>query len=460
MMTRIDENPNVIEIPVVEDWCRKCSGATCRADAGRAEKVVLEDATGVPSDSRTTMEVHNLKRCLWGTVLGLSLLLGCSSPTVSESDAPQPTSPASVVSIRLERVVSRLQAPVGIVHAGDGSGRLFLVLQAGEIVIYDGTQVLRAPFLDIKDRVGSGNERGLLGLAFHPDFTRNGQFFVNYTNNHGDTIVARFFVSADPNIADAQSEQMVLTLAQPFSNHNGGQLQFGPDRFLYIGTGDGGAGGDPGNRAQNLADLLGKMLRVDVNGDDFPNDATKNYAIPADNPFIQDPGARDEIWSYGLRNPWRYSFDRETGDLFIADVGQNDVEEVHLQMASSQGRENYGWRLMEGSRCFNPPHNCNDGTLSLPILEYSHAFGCSIIGGYRYRGARFPQLVGMYFFSDFCSGRIWGATNVEGQWHATQLLVDSSLSISSFGEDEAGELYLSDVNEGVLFRLVANGGGR
>ena len=281
--------------------------------------------------------------------------------------------------IKVEPVITGLANPVAITHAGDGSGRLFITLKGGQVIIYDGTQMLPTPFLDITSLVSSGGEQGLLSVAFHPNYASNGLFFVNYTDTNGDTVIARYSVSTDPNVGDQSSAFILLTITQPFSNHNGGQLQFGPDGYLYIGMGDGGSGGDPQNNAQNLLTLLGKMLRIDVDGGN-------PYAIPVDNPFLGDPTALDEIWASGFRNPWRFSFDRLTGDLFIADVGENRREEVDFQPASSPGGENYGWRLMEGNLCFNPPTNCNNGTLTLPILEYDHLLGCSVTGGHRYRG--------------------------------------------------------------------------
>jgi glucose/arabinose dehydrogenase len=280
--------------------------------------------------------------------------------------------------IDLQPVAVGLANPVAITNAGDGSGRLFITLQAGRIVIYDGTRVLPTPFLDITPLVSSGGERGLLSVAFHPNYRTNGVFFVDYTNTDGNTVIARYSVSQDANIADPNSAAILLTITQPFANHNGGQLQFGPDGYLYIGMGDGGSGGDPSNNAQNLGTLLGKILRIDVDG-------ASPYAIPADNPFVGVPSTLPEIWAYGLRNPWRFSFDRLTGDLFIADVGQDSWEEVDFQPAGSQGGENYGWRLMEGNHCYNPPTNCDPGGLTPPILEYEHgtndANGCSISGG-------------------------------------------------------------------------------
>ena len=350
--------------------------------------------------------------------------------------------------IALEMVATGLMRPVAIAHGGDGSGRLFITLQVGRIAVHDGRRVLAKPFLDIASLVSCCGERGLLSAAFHPQYARNGLFYVNYTNTAGDTVIARYRVSADPNVADPRSGSILLTIAQPFANHNGGQLKFGPDGYLYIGMGDGGSGGDPGNRSQNLGDLLGKMLRIDVDG-------AQPYAIPPSNPFVGKAGARGEIWAFGLRNPWRFSFDRKSGDLFIADVGQNRREEVNFQPARSRGGENYGWRLMEGSRCFNPPSHCNSGSLTLPILEYEPPAGCAIIGGYRYRGARFPQIAAMYFYGDYCSGRIWAATESGGAWTAAVVL-DTPYSISTFGEDEAGELYVThhDATKGAVYRIV------
>ena len=348
-----------------------------------------------------------------------------------------------------EPVAAGLSLPLGLVHAGDGSGRLFIVEQAGRIKVFDGTVVRATPFLDVSALVSCCSEHGLLGLAFHPDYRTNGVFYVHYTNTAGDTTLARYRVSSDPNLADAASAQILLNISQPFANHNGGQIAFGPDRFLYMGLGDGGGAGDPGNRAQDLGTLLGKILRIDVDGG-FP------YAIPATNPFRSTPGAMPEIWAYGLRNPWRFSFDRQTGDLFIADVGQNAREEVDFQLASSPGGENYGWRFMEGTACFNPSAGCNDGTLKLPILDYDHSLGCSITGGYRYRGQRFPQYSSRYFYGDYCTGLIWAATQSGPTWSTTQLM-DTPLLITSFGEDEGGELYVvhhGSGSDGTVQRLT------
>ncbi|HEY5610001.1 MAG TPA: PQQ-dependent sugar dehydrogenase [Thermoanaerobaculia bacterium] len=351
-------------------------------------------------------------------------------------------------------VIRGLDSPVALTHAGDGSGRLFATLQEGRIVIIKDGAALETPFLDVASLVSCCGERGLLSVAFHPQFEANGFFFVNYTNRSGDTVVARYRVSAtNRDVADPASASMILTIDQPFSNHNGGQLKFGPDGYLYIGMGDGGSGGDPQNRAQNLSNLLGKLLRIDV-------DRGSPYAIPADNPFVANAAARKEIWSYGLRNPWRFTFDRSTGDLYIADVGQNQWEEIHFQPALSRGGENYGWRIMEGAHCFNPSTNCNRTGLVLPIAEYDHSLGCSVTGGYVYRGTKWPQFDGVYFYADYCSGRIWAtARRTDGTWETTQLL-DTAAMISTFGEDERGEVYVVDHASGTVFRIAGTSGAR
>ncbi len=343
--------------------------------------------------------------------------------------------------IKLEKVLDGVTRPVDIQSAKDGSGRLFIVSQTGEIWIYDGKKLKSAPFLDISTWVKCCREQGLLGLAFHPDFSSNGFFFVNYIDLHGNTVIARYKAASGLDVADASSATMILTFDQPFGNHNGGQLAFGPDGFLYISTGDGGGGGDASNNAQNLGSPLGKILRIDV-------DRGSPYAIPPTNPFVNREDVKEEIWVYGLRNPWRFSFDRKTNAMFIGDVGQWNIEEIDLLPGNSRGGENFGWRLMEGSECFNLSSSCNNGALKLPILEYSHAdANCSVVGGYRYRGKEFPFMDGIYFFGDFCSGRIWGAGNEQGSWEMRQLL-DTSLSISTFGEDEKGEIYVAHLNSG------------
>jgi glucose/arabinose dehydrogenase len=266
---------------------------------------------------------------------------------------------------------------------------------------------------------------------------------VNYTDREGDTVIARY--TARGNTADPKSAAVLLKIDQPYANHNGGQLAFGPDGYLYIATGDGGSGGDPQNNGQNLGTLLGKLLRIDVSGD--------KYTVPKDNPFVNRSGARPEIWAYGLRNPWRFSFDRRTGDLFVADVGQNQFEEVNFQPRASKGGENYGWRLKEAANCYEPATNCARGTLVDPIAAYDHSKGNSITGGYVYRGKALPDLVGRYVYGDFGSGRLWTATRgSNGRWTARELL-DTNQVISTFGEDEDGELYLADYGSGTLLRF-------
>jgi glucose/arabinose dehydrogenase len=349
--------------------------------------------------------------------------------------------------VTLEPVASGLQSPVAIANAGDA--RLFVVEQSGRILIVDGTQLLPTPFLDIRSLVTAGGERGLLGLAFHPRFRENGFFFVNYTDRSSDTVVARYRVSAtDPNRADPGSAVRVLHIDQPFFNHNGGQLQFGPDGYLYIGTGDGGGGGDPLNNGQKLDTLLGKILRIDV-------DSGTPYAIPPSNPFASSQGAAPEIWAYGLRNPWRFSFDRASGDLWIADVGQGEREEVNFQAAGSPGGENYGWRRMEGANCFEPPANCALEDMVLPLLEYGHTGGaCSVTGGYVYRGQRSTRLIGTYVYADFCTGTISGAVRAGDGSVTSHVLVGTGFRVSTFGEGSDGELYVADYVGGRIFRLV------
>jgi len=343
--------------------------------------------------------------------------------------------------------VATANSPVTIAVPPNSNGRLFIVEQRGTIRILSGGQLLSQPFLDVSGLVSCCGEEGLLGLAFHPNYSNNGLFYIYYTNTAGNIVIARYKVSNNPNIANHGSAFRLLTIPHPnFSNHNGGQLQFGPDGYLYIGVGDGGSGGDPNNNAQNLSALLGKILRIDINHG-------TPYSVPLNNPFVGVAQARPEIWAFGLRNPWRFSFDRRTGDLFIGDVGQDSYEEVDWQLSASHGGINYGWRLMEGRHCYNPATNCNPGGLRMPILEYSHASGaCSIIGGYRYRGAKIPSLAGYYIYGDFCSGQIFHAKPVPGHW-TTSLLMNTNLQISTFGQDNAGELYVADLGGGV-YKIV------
>ncbi len=354
----------------------------------------------------------------------------------------------------LERVVGGLAQPVAITHAGDGSGRLFVTEQRGTVRVVEDGRLLDTPFLDLRALVRDGGERGLLSLAFHPDHRDNGLLFVYYTDTAGDTVVARYQVGDDPNLVDPDSATVVLTWTQPFGNHNGGQLAFGPDGFLYVGLGDGGSGGDPLEAGQRLDTLLGKILRLDIDCLQGCADGA-GYGIPSDNPFVEVVGARPEIWAYGLRNPWRFSFDRASGDLFIGDVGQNRAEEIDRQPAGSPGGENYGWRITEGEHCFDPPSGCDRGGLEEPIVSYDHnsGWGRSVTGGYRYRGADLPDLEGSYLFADYISRLVFRVVPAaDGSWQASVLL-EAGFSVSSFGEDEAGELYLADHRDGAIFRL-------
>jgi glucose/arabinose dehydrogenase len=326
-----------------------------------------------------------------------------------------------------------------------------VVEKAGRVIILQDGTPLDQPFLDIRSRVGSdASERGLLSIAFHPNYASNGQFFLNYTNLEGDTVIARYQVTDDANVADPNSESILLVINQPAANHNGGHILFGPDGYLYIGMGDGGQAGDPWGNAQNRNVLLGKILRIDVDGE-------PPYAIPPDNPFVGQEEAQPEIWAWGVRNPWRMTFDRATGDFYIADVGQNMYEEVHLQPASSRGGENYGWDIMEGAECFPETETCDKAGLEMPIVVYSHRAGnCSITGGYVYRGPQFPVMHGIYFYADYCSGMLWALNQRAGDWQ-NRLMLETGMSISSFGEDEQGELYVTDLWGGGVYQVEGDG---
>ncbi len=345
--------------------------------------------------------------------------------------------------------------PTFITHAGDGSGRMFVVQKGGLIRIVVGGTVLPTPYIDLDAVVGSsGSEQGLLSMAFSPNYATNGEFYVNYTNNSGNTVIARYSVSANPDVANPASAQIILTINQPYSNHNGGQLQFGDDGKLYIGMGDGGSGGDPQNHAQNTNDLLGKILRLDVEtGDPI------TYTIPADNPYVGQSGYRGEIWHIGTRNPWRFSFDRQTDDMYIADVGQGNWEEIDFQPAASTGGENWGWRCYEGNAAYNTSGCGSSSNYDFPVAQYSHGSGCSVTGGYVYRGPNYPRMQGVYFYADYCSGNLWGLQNIGGtQGWVTQLLITASGNPITFGEDEAGNLYMGTQN-GRIYQLTDPSGG-
>jgi glucose/arabinose dehydrogenase len=341
--------------------------------------------------------------------------------------------------------------PVELVNAGDGSNRLFVVEQAGTIQFFNATQSAptATPFLNITSKVRSGGEMGLLGLAFHPDFKSNGYFFVNYTKaNPQETVIARYKVNNPATgVADPASETVLFTFSQPYSNHNGGSIHFGPDGYLYIATGDGGSGGDPQNNAQNKGNLLGKILRVDVNKTD-----KGNYGIPADNPFVSESGARPEIYAYGLRNPWRISFDPANGQLWAGDVGQNAWEEIDIITKGG----NYGWRLKEGDHCYKPSSNCEQPGIINPVFEYSQSNGDrSITGGYVYRGKKLPGLVGKYIYGDYASGRIWALEAGNNTAAKNTSLPGTVSSLSTFGVDEQNELYFARLS-GKLYTLTVS----
>jgi glucose/arabinose dehydrogenase len=382
------------------------------------------------------------------TVLLVGVLAGLAAASASATIVP------SRIQLGLTRVAGGLSKPLLVTSAGDGSGRLYVVEQTGTIRIIEDGAVLASPFLDLRAAVSRGDEQGLLGLAFHPDFKSNRKLYVSYTDRGGTSVVREYRASpTNPNRVDGSSGRTILRLRQPYPNHNGGNIAFGPDGDLYVGFGDGGSGGDPGNRAQNLGTLLGKLLRIDVDR----RTGTLPYGIPPDNPFVGRSGL-DQIWAYGLRNPWRWSFDRLTGDLWIGDVGQSAWEEVDRAVAThgrNAGRRlNFGWRVMEGDHCFVPSTACSPAGKTLPLTSYGHGTGrCSITGGFVYRGSAYPDLAGAYFFADYCSGEIWFIDR--GAARGTQPIraLDTDSLITSFGQDQAGELYLTDGN-GTVYRLT------
>jgi glucose/arabinose dehydrogenase len=379
---------------------------------------------------------------------GIVLSLGAAVSASGCSSTSEPTL-STGTGARLQQVASGLSSPLYLTAPPGDVSRLFIVEQSGAIRIIKDGVLLPNPFLDISSQVLAGGEQGLLGLAFDPNYASTGRFFVHYTDLAGDTRLALFQVSSEPDIADAASQQVILTADQPYPNHNGGQVAFGPDGLLYLGLGDGGSSGDPEGRGQDLSDLLGSILRLDV-GSGAP------YTVPADNPFVGQADARPEIWSYGLRNPWRFSFDRATGDLYIADVGESQFEEVDVAPSADGSAKgaNYGWDLMEGGHCFGGGQ-CNQTGLTLPTFEYNHDQGCSIIGGHVYRGSAIPAVQGMYFYGDFCQG--WVRSFRYADPGATEVTDWPTLrpggSILSFGEDTAGELYVLSSTGGV-FKIV------
>lgn len=387
-----------------------------------------------------------------------------SEPTVTQAappthtappPIPTPTSPVEMTvpsefpvpgNYQWLQIAGNLLRPIGLANAGDGLGRLFIIEQAGVIRVLQDGDLLPVPFLDISDQVDCCGERGLLGLAFHPEYARNGEFFVHYSDLNGDTVLARFQVdlAERPDQADPDSQVINLRVAQPYGNHNGGTVAFGLDGYLYLGLGDGGSGGDPLGNAQNLDSLLGKLLRLDVDSGD-------PYAIPPDNPYAQGGGA-PEIWASGLRNPWRFSFDRLTGDLFIGDVGQSSWEEIDFLPAGGPGGANFGWNYREGAHPFSTSSPPGELLLTDPVAEYGRDQGITVIGGVVYRGGQLPEWEGIYLYGDYGSGFIWGLfQGADGSWR-NAVLFETGSSITSFGQDENGEVYYVDL-AGNLFRL-------
>lgn len=377
------------------------------------------------------------------SVLLSPLVMGITVAPLEVARAQGAAAPA----ISFEQIFTGLNRPVDYIDANDGSGRFFVVQQSGQVLISSGGELLAAPFLDIGNMVSTGNEQGLLSIALDPGFSENGRVFVSYTDSAGDSQIVRYAVSeSDANQLDPNSTTTILSLDQPYENHNGGNIVFGPDGYLYIGFGDGGSQGDPDGRAQNPGILFAKILRIDVSGDQEP------YGIPADNPFVNDASFAPETFAWGLRNPWRFSFDRETGDLWIGDVGQSTIEEIDLIPAGTSG-QNFGWSIMEGNECYNAA-SCDQTGLTLPVDQYTHDYGCSVTGGYVYRGSAIPDLVGTYLFADYCTGYLWGLTaNGDGSYSASGTL-ETGMTPSSFAQDASGELYFIDL-AGAIYLIAA-----
>jgi glucose/arabinose dehydrogenase len=395
--------------------------------------------TAQPVPTRIAQPTHEPTHEPTQVMTGTVTVLTATPTPISVSELPDPSG------YSWQLVVSGLDKPEDLLNAGDGSGRLFIVEQVGLIRILKDGALLPEPFLDLTQKVSCCGERGLLGLAFHPKYSENGYFYIDYTeevNNQLYTVIARYNVSpSDPNQADGGSEMRLLHIQQPYQNHNGGGLQFGPDGYLYIGMGDGGLAGDPDNNGQSLQTLLGKILRIDV-------DHNEPYAIPPENPYASG-GGMWEIWAYGLRNPWRFSFDKLTGDMYIGDVGQDTWEEIDYLPSGSPGGKNLGWSYFEGNHPYrgSPPLGAE---FDMPVAEYGHELGNSVTGGYVYRGKDLPAWLGVYLYGDFGSGRVWGLLHLpDGSWQKA-LMFETNSNISSFGVDENGEIYLVDYGGNIL----------
>lgn len=403
---------------------------------------------------------HATRAAILGGILIAGILPGQvasgTSPTPLIDGSSAPAAPTSFT-VRLVKVAD-VAKPVLVTSPRDGTDRLFVVSKAGRIRIVRNGTLLASSFLNISSSVSKGGEQGLLGMAFHPSFKTNRKLYVYFTNTSGNTVVREYKASAsNPNVVASGSGRTILKIKQPYANHNGGMLAFGRDGYLYIGTGDGGSAGDPGNRAQSKNSLLGKMLRINVNG----RTATKAYKIPSSNPYVGRAG-RNEIWQRGLRNPWRFSFDRSNGNLWIGDVGQSKYEEVDraARKSSGPGRAvNWGWRVMEGRHCYRPSSGCSKTGKRTPLVEYSHASNgrCAVTGGYVYRGTAIPALRGWYVYGDYCSGEVWAVSSTASKPASPVRLLGtgSGRLVSGFGENDAGELFLTDLN-GSVYRIAAN----
>lgn len=408
----------------------------------------MREPCRMPSRGDVTSEPGAVRRlrAVSGGAAGIMFLVlgGVHAAAAAECQEPADT---RIPAIALQEWLGGFSNPVHLTHAGDGSGRLYVVEQAGRIRVVEQGKIKPEPLLDIRQQVASGGEKGLLSVAFHPRYADNGYLYVDYTARDDGlhTVISRFTRGADGRV-DPASELVLLRIAQPYDNHNGGQLAFGPDGFLYIGMGDGGSANDPHRHGQNLATLLGALLRIDV---EHPREKIA-YSIPADNPFIDVPGARPEIWAYGLRNPWRFSFDTRTGTLYLADVGQDRIEEIDIVTAGA----NFGWSVMEGGWCnAKSVELCERKDLTAPIVTYGHDEGVAVTGGYVYRGNAVPDLCGTYLYADYGSGRIWGLRYRDGRVMAEKRLLDTALNISSFGQDQDGEIYALGLG-GKIMRIV------